>query len=44
MSLRDAHALSLRLKTELQVKFPELSDVVIHVEPATPLGESTPKV
>jgi cation diffusion facilitator family transporter len=43
MSLRDAHALSLRLKTELQVKFPELSDVVIHVEPAALPDESHPK-
>jgi cation diffusion facilitator family transporter len=34
LSLREAHALSGRLKDELRVKFPELSDVVIHVEPA----------
>jgi cation diffusion facilitator family transporter len=36
MSLLEAHALSLRLRAELQVKFPDLSDVVIHVEPAAP--------
>ncbi|HVZ74762.1 MAG TPA: cation diffusion facilitator family transporter [Polyangia bacterium] len=34
MSLKDAHALSRRVQSELRVKFPELSDVVIHVEPA----------
>jgi cation diffusion facilitator family transporter len=40
LSLRDAHALSRRVKEELRVKFPELSDVVIHVEPADPQSES----
>jgi len=37
--LREAHALSRRLKEDLQVKFPELSDVVIHVEPAARAAE-----
>ncbi|MDB4982588.1 MAG: cation diffusion facilitator family transporter [Myxococcales bacterium] len=40
MTLREAHALSERLKTELRVKFPELSDVVIHVEPSGPFNEA----
>jgi cation diffusion facilitator family transporter len=33
MSLREAHALSRQIEAQLRVKFPELSDVVIHVEP-----------
>lgn len=33
MSLRDAHALSRDIEAQLRVKFPELSDVVIHIEP-----------
>ncbi|HVU53186.1 MAG TPA: cation diffusion facilitator family transporter [Polyangia bacterium] len=34
MSLPDAHALSRDIEAQLRVKFPELSDVVIHIEPA----------
>jgi cation diffusion facilitator family transporter len=34
MSLREAHALSREIEAQLRVKFPELSDVVIHIEPA----------
>jgi cation diffusion facilitator family transporter len=33
MSLPDAHALSREIEAQLRVKFPELSDVVIHIEP-----------
>jgi cation diffusion facilitator family transporter len=33
MSVRDAHALVQQIDAQLRVKFPELSDVVIHVEP-----------
>jgi len=33
MSLREAHALSREIEAQLRVKFPELSDVVIHIEP-----------
>jgi len=33
MSLREAHALARQIEAQLRVKFPELSDVVIHVEP-----------
>jgi cation diffusion facilitator family transporter len=43
MSLREAHALSRKIEGELRVKFPELSDVVIHVEPApAPKPSETP--
>ena len=34
MSRVEAHALSLEIQSQLRVKFPELSDVVIHIEPA----------
>lgn len=33
MSVRDAHALARQIEVQLRVKFPEVSDVVIHVEP-----------
>jgi cation diffusion facilitator family transporter len=33
MSLQAAHALSREIEAQLRVKFPELSDVVIHIEP-----------
>jgi cation diffusion facilitator family transporter len=33
MSLRAAHALAREIEAQLRVKFPELSDVVIHIEP-----------
>ncbi len=36
MSLPDAHALCREIEAQLRVKFPELSDVVIHIEPAPP--------
>jgi cation diffusion facilitator family transporter len=34
MSLPAAHALCREIEAQLRVKFPELSDVVIHIEPA----------
>jgi cation diffusion facilitator family transporter len=42
MSLLEAHALSGRLREQLRVKFPELTDVVIHVEPTAPEGQNGP--
>jgi cation diffusion facilitator family transporter len=33
MSLRAAHALAREIEAQLRIKFPELSDVVIHIEP-----------
>jgi cation diffusion facilitator family transporter len=33
MSVADAHQLARRIETEVKVKFPEVSDVVIHIEP-----------
>lgn len=33
MNVGDAHQLGLQIERELKLKFPELSDVVIHVEP-----------
>jgi cation diffusion facilitator family transporter len=38
-SLRAAHALAREIEAQLRVKFPELSDVVIHIEPG-PVPES----
>jgi cation diffusion facilitator family transporter len=35
MSVGDAHRLGQQIERELKLKFPELSDVVIHVEPRT---------
>jgi len=43
LSLREAHALSRQIEAELRVKFPALSDVVIHVEPAARAAEPEPK-
>jgi cation diffusion facilitator family transporter len=40
LSLREAHALSRQIETQLRVKFPVLSDVVIHVEPSPPGGDN----
>jgi cation diffusion facilitator family transporter len=33
MSVADAHKLARQIEAELKVKFPEVSDVVIHIEP-----------
>ena len=33
MSVADAHKLARRIEMEVKVKFPEVSDVVIHIEP-----------
>jgi cation diffusion facilitator family transporter len=33
MQLRDAHAVARQVEAQLRVKFPEVSDVIIHVEP-----------
>ena len=33
MSVLEAHTLAVKIERELKVKFPELSDVVIHIEP-----------
>jgi cation diffusion facilitator family transporter len=42
LSLREAYALSRQIEAELRVKFPALSDVVIHVEPSGPAPEPGP--
>jgi divalent metal cation (Fe/Co/Zn/Cd) transporter len=36
MSVADAHRLALQIEREVKVKFPEVSDVVIHIEPENP--------
>jgi cation diffusion facilitator family transporter len=36
MSVADAHTLARRIEKEVKVKFPEVSDVVIHIEPRSP--------
>jgi cation diffusion facilitator family transporter len=36
MSVVEAHRLAMTIERELRVKFPELSDVVIHIEPTPP--------
>ena len=33
MSVVDAHNLAQQIEREVKVKFPEVSDVIIHVEP-----------
>jgi cation diffusion facilitator family transporter len=38
MSVADAHELARQIERELKVKFPEVSDVVIHIEPHAPLA------
>jgi cation diffusion facilitator family transporter len=35
MPVSEAHALARKIEREVKVKFPEVSDVVIHIEPAT---------
>jgi len=35
MPVVEAHALARKIEREVKVKFPEVSDVVIHIEPAT---------
>lgn len=35
MSVQEAHALARQIASELKVKFPEVSDVIIHIEPNT---------
>ncbi len=35
MPVAEAHALARKIEREVKVKFPEVSDVVIHIEPAT---------
>jgi len=34
MSVVEAHQLARQIEREVKVKFPEVSDVIIHVEPA----------
>jgi divalent metal cation (Fe/Co/Zn/Cd) transporter len=41
MTVVEAHALARRIEVELRVKFPELSDVVIHIEPTPKLEPHT---
>jgi len=36
MSVVDAHKLAQKIEREVKVKFPEVSDVIIHVEPSLP--------
>jgi cation diffusion facilitator family transporter len=36
MSVVDAHKLAQKIEREVKVKFPEVSDVIIHVEPSGP--------
>jgi cation diffusion facilitator family transporter len=38
MSVQDAHALARQIAVELKVKFPEVSDVIIHIEPKPQSG------
>ena len=33
MSVVEAHGLARQIECELKVKFPEVSDVIIHIEP-----------
>ena len=40
-SVAEAHSLARQLAVELKVKFPEVSDVIIHIEPKTPTSEPT---
>jgi cation diffusion facilitator family transporter len=41
--LRDAHATSHVVKDRLMVRFPELADVVIHIEPPPPTPRESPR-
>lgn len=43
LSLREAHGLAREIESQLRVKFPELSDVVIHIEPSPPSGPAPAK-
>lgn len=44
MSLTSAHRLAREIEAQLRVKFPELSDVVIHIEPApVPADKPSPQ-
>jgi divalent metal cation (Fe/Co/Zn/Cd) transporter len=36
MSVAEAHGLAREITSELKVKFPEVSDVIIHIEPKPP--------
>lgn len=38
----DAHRLASRIENDLKLKFPELSDVVIHIEPTPPTNRTSP--
>jgi cation diffusion facilitator family transporter len=38
MSVQEAHGLARRIAVELKVKFPEVSDVIIHIEPRPQTG------
>ena len=42
MSVVDAHKLAQKIEREVKVKFPEVSDVIIHVEP-TPKPNPEPR-
>jgi len=42
MTVNDAHRLASRIEHELKLKFPELSDVVIHIEPTPDPADSRP--
>jgi len=41
-SVIDAHRMASRIENELKLKFPELSDVVIHIEPTPPTNPTSP--
>jgi cation diffusion facilitator family transporter len=42
MSVNEAHRLASRIELELKLKFPELSDVVIHIEPTPDPADTRP--
>jgi divalent metal cation (Fe/Co/Zn/Cd) transporter len=41
MSVEEAHRLARQIGVELKVKFPEVSDVIIHIEPKPHSGAQT---
>jgi len=41
-SVIEAHRLASRIENDLKLKFPELSDVVIHIEPTPPTNPTSP--
>jgi hypothetical protein len=41
-SVIDAHRLASQIENDLKLKFPELSDVVIHIEPTPPTHPTSP--